>query len=129
VWFPKAHSDGLFETPLWLVRLTRKKGQAESWYLCDISAETAEEAFELVIEGCGCRWTIEEVHRQIKTDYHLKAVQLQRYEALKNFNAIFWRAMSFLYQHLDGLCIDLILHCEEQLPYKLSIYDVTGFMY
>jgi len=129
VWFPKEHTDGVFEKALWLVRLTRKRGQAESWYLCDIPAETEEEAFETVIEGYGSRWTIEEVHRQIKTDYHLEAVQLQRYQALKNFNAIFWTAMNFLYQHLEGLCIDLIMHCEEQLSYKLSIYDVTGFMY
>lgn len=129
VWFPKEHTDGVFEKPLWLVRLTRKKGKAESWYLCDIPATTEEEAFEMVMEGYGCRWTIEEVHRQIKTDYHLEAVQLQRYGALKNFNSIFWTAMNFIYQHLEGLSVDLILHCEEKLSYKLSIYDVTGFVY
>lgn len=129
VWFPKAHTDGVFEKPLWLVRLTRKNGQAESWYLCDIPAASEEDAFKIVMEGYGCRWTIEEVHRQIKTDYHLEAVQLQRYHALKNFNSIFWTGMNFLYQHLEGLSVDLIMHCEEKLSYNLSIYDVTGFVY
>jgi len=129
VWFPKEHTDGIFSTALWLVRLTRKNGQAESWYLCDIPAETEEEAFETVMQGYGCRWTIEEVHRQIKTDYHLEAVQLQRYNALKNFNTIFWTAMNFIYQHLEGLSIDLIVDCDEKLSYSYSIYDVTGFVY
>jgi hypothetical protein len=129
VWFPKEHTDGVFAKPLWLVRLTRKNGRAESWYLCDIPAETEEEAFEMVMEGYGCRWTIEEVHREIKSDYNLEAVQLQRYQALKNFNTIFWTAMNFIYQHLEGLSVDLIVHCEEKLSYNFSIYDVTGFVY
>ncbi len=95
VWLPKEHTDCVFKKPLWLVRLTRKNGQAESWYVCDIPAETEEDAFKKVMEGYGCRWTIEEVHRQIKTDYCLEAVQLQRYQALKNFNSIFWTAAKF----------------------------------
>lgn len=129
VGFPKEHADGVFEQLLWLVRLTRKNGKAESWYLCNISVETEEEAFEMVMEGYGCRWTIEEVHREIKNDYRLESVQLQRYQALKNFNTIFWTAMNFIYQHLEGLSVDLILHCEEKLSYNFSIYDVTGFVY
>lgn len=129
VWFPKEHNNGVFEKPLWLVRLTRKNGKAESWYLCDISAESAEEAFEIAIEGYGCRWTIEEVHREIKVDYHLESIQLQRYQALKNFNTIFWTAMNFIYQHLEGLCVDLIMDCEEKLSYKPRINDITGFVY
>jgi hypothetical protein len=129
VWFPKQTSDGHFSTALWLVRLTRKNGKAESWYLCDIPAQTEEEAFEMVMQGYGCRWTIEEVHRQIKTDYHLEGVQLQRYRALKNFNTIFWTAMNFIYQHLEGLSVDLIIDSDEKLSYKYSIYDITGFVY
>ena len=129
VWFPKEKSDANFSKALWLVRLTRKNGKAESWYLCDIPAQTEEEAFETVMQGYGCRWTIEEVHRQIKTDYHLETVQLQRYSALKNFNAVFWTAMNFIYQHLEGLSVDLIMDSDEQLSYKYSVYDITGFVY
>ena len=58
----------------------------------------------------------------------MEAVQLQRYQALKNFNTIFWTAMNFLYQHLEGMSVDLIVPCEEKLSYNLSIYDVTGFV-
>jgi len=129
VQLPKEHGEGCFSDPLWLVRLTRKEGRAESWYLCRIKAENEERAFETVIEGYGCRWKIEEVHRQIKTDYHLESVQLQRYVALKNFNVLFWAAMNFIYQHLDKLAVDLIQFCEEKLSYRPSIYDITGFVY
>lgn len=129
VWFPKEFTGGVFNKPLWLVRLRRKSGKGESWYLCDLAVETAQEAVEMVIEGYGCRWKIEEVHRQIKQDYHLESVRLQRYRALKNFNAIFWTAMNFIYQHLESLCVDLVMQCEEKLSYKLSINDFTGFIY
>ena len=92
-------------------------------------AMDAEQAFETALEGCGCRRKIEEVHRQIKTDYHLESVQLQRYCALKNFNALFWMAMNFIYRDLDGLTVELIESCVEKLSYKPSIHDITGFCY
>jgi len=120
---------GMFSEALWLVRLTRRDGKAESWYLCGIEAENAEQAFETALEGYGCRWKIEEVHRQIKTDYQLESVRLQRYCALKNFNALFWTAMNFIYRDLDGLTVELIESCEEKLSYKPSIDDFIGFCY
>ena len=46
------------------------------------------------------RWKIEEVHRQMKKDYALEPVRLQRYEALKTMNALPWMAHSFLYTRL-----------------------------
>jgi hypothetical protein len=128
VYLPKEHG-GMFAEALWLVRLTRRDGEAESWYLCSIGAEDAGQAFETAVEGYGCRWKIEEVHRQIKTDYHLESVQLQRYCALKNFNALFWTAMNFIYRDLDGLTVELIESCVEKLSYKPSIHDITGFCY
>jgi hypothetical protein len=129
VWFPKEYSPKVFPTALWLIRLTRQQGKAESWYLCYIPVETEREAVEMVVEGYGCRWKVEEVHRQIKQDYNLESIQLQRYTALKNFNAIFWTAMNFIYQHLDGLCIPLIMNCKEKLSYRPTIRDFTGFVY
>ena len=57
------------------------------------------------MQGYGRRWKIEEVHRHVKTDYHLEAISLRRYVALKNLNFLLWVAMSFLYQHLEGLSI------------------------
>jgi hypothetical protein len=128
IYLPKERG-GVFPEALWLVRLTRRDGKAESWYLCSIEAENAEQAFETALEGYGCRWKIEEVHRQIKTDYHLESVQLHRYIALKNFNALFWTAMNFIYRDLDGLTVELIESCAEKLSYKPSIYDVIGFCY
>lgn len=129
VQLPKEHTDGVFAESLWLVRLTRKNGKAESWYLCNLDVENEEQAFKTVIEGYGCRWKIEEVHRQIKMDYQLESVRLQRYVALKNFNAIFWTAMNFIYQHLNGLVVELIQSCEEKLVYKITMRDITGFVY
>jgi len=49
---------------------------------------SAYAAVELAIRGYGLRWKIEEVHRQIKGDYRLEAIRLERYEALKTMNAL-----------------------------------------
>jgi hypothetical protein len=57
----------------------------------------------------------------------MDAVQLHRHIAMKNFNVLFWTAMNFIYQDLEGLTVDLIESCVEKLSYKPSIYDVIGF--
>ena len=92
-------------------------------------AMDAEQAFETALEGYGCRWKIEEVHRQVKKDYHLASMRLHRYVALRNFNALFWTAMNFICRECEGLTVDLIESCVEKMSYKPSIYDVIGFCY
>jgi len=85
---------------LWLVVLKEKR-RGHCWLLCRFENVTdAGEAVALAIKGYGYRWKIEEVHRQVKKDYALEAIRLQRYEALKSMNALLWMALSFLYTRL-----------------------------
>ena len=75
------------------------------------------------------RWKIEEVHRQIKSDYKLEAICLQRYEALKSMNALLWMAVSFLYTKLESLTLEIIFHPELALVNRKKIKDVLRFIY
>jgi len=69
-------------------------------------------AIKTAFVGYGHRWTIEEVHQQIKSDYDLEGICLQRYEALKSMNALLWAAASFLYTRLENLSMEIIFHPE-----------------
>ena len=87
---------------LWLVVL-KEHNKGYCWHLCRLDCDTKKEAIETAFVGYGYRWKIEEVHRQIKGDYDLEGICLQRYEALKAMNALLWAAVSFLYTRLDSL--------------------------
>ena len=79
---------------LYLV-VVKEKGYC--WFLCHLPCHSSEEAVQMAFEGYGHRWKIKEVHRQVKVDYKLEDICLQRYKALKALNAIYWSAVSFLY--------------------------------
>lgn len=114
---------------LWLVVLKEER-RGYSWYSMNNPAcLTEQQAVQAVLEGYGLRWKIEEVHRQVKTDYNLEAIRLQRYEALKNLNALMWMAVSFLYTRLEPLVADIILEPELGLINKKEIVDMFRFVY
>jgi hypothetical protein len=93
---------------LWLVVMKKRHG-AYCWLLCYFKdCSSAQAAVELAVKGYGLRWKIEEVHRQIKVDYHLEEIRLERYEALKTMNALLWMAVSFLYTRLESLALTII---------------------
>lgn len=50
-----------------------------------------------VLESYRFRWKIEEVHRQIKTDFGWEDIQLLTYRRLQFMNTLLWVAISFLY--------------------------------
>ena len=125
---PKQYGDGPIKTALWLISVT-EPGKGKSWYLCYIAAESEREAIDIAMQGYGYRWKIEEVHRQIKNDYHLEEISLRRYVALKNFNALFWVVMSFNYFHLDGLSIHILSESKMQLVYRKKLHEYIGFIY
>jgi len=79
--------------------------------------------------GYGHRWKIEEVHRQIKSDYDLEGICMQRYEALKSMNALLWAAVSFLYTRLETLCMDIIFHPESALVNRKRLSDLLRFIF
>ena len=114
---------------LWLVVL-KQQGHGYSWYLMNNPAcLTEQDAVETVLEGYKLSWKIEEIHRQIKADYNLEAIRLQRYEALKTFNALLWMAVSFLYTRLEPMVVDIVLEPELGLVNRKKISDLLRFVY
>ena len=124
--FPHEHHEGSYKQSLWLVTAQRA-GKGRCYFLSHVNARTSEEAVKKVMEGYGCRWKIEEVHRQVKQDYHYESVSLKRYLALRNFNTLFWIAMGFLYQQLEDISLKLILEFREPLIYTGRLRDMGDF--
>lgn len=107
----------------------QEEGKGFCWLLCHLPCSTCEEAIKIAFKGYGHRWKIEEVHRQVKSDYHLEDICLQRYQALKALNAIFWSAVSFLYTRLDSLSKEILFHPLLSLVKKIKLSELFGFIY
>ena len=113
---------------LWLV-VVKEKRKGYCWFLCHLKEDNMKKAIDKAFKGYGHRWKIEEVHRQIKGDYGLERICLQRYEALKSMNALLWTAVSFLYTRLDNLSIEIITHKELGLQNRKKWPDLIRFVY
>lgn len=113
---------------LWLVVL-KERNKGYCWLLCHLNCATKKEAIKMAFVGYGHRWKIEEVHRQIKSDYDLEGICLQRYEALKSMNALLWAAVSFLYTRLENLSLEIIFHPELALVNRKRLYDLLRFIF
>jgi hypothetical protein len=124
--FPYEHREGSWGESLWLVTVKRP-GKQRCYFLSYIDAQTAEQAVRQVMEGYGCRWKIEEVHRQLKQDYNYESISLRRYLALRNFNTLFWITMGFLYQQLEDISLKLILEFRERLIYTGRFCNIGNF--
>jgi hypothetical protein len=124
--FPYEHNQSSWKNPLWLV-VVRREGKGLCYFLCSIAAKTAEQAVQQVMEGYGCRWRIEEVHRQVKQDYQYESISLKRYTALRNFNILFWMTMGFLYQQLEDISLQLILNFKEPIIYTGRLRNLGDF--
>ena len=108
---------------LWLVVLKeRRKGYC--WLLCHLNDTAKQVAIKTGVVGSGHRWKIDEVHLQIKNDYELEGICLQRYEALKSMNALLWAAVSFLYTRLENFCLDIIFHPKLALVNRRKFSDL-----
>jgi hypothetical protein len=113
---------------LYLV-VVKEDGKGYCWYLCHLSVGNSDEAVRLAFRGYGYRWKIEEIHRQTKGDYDLEGICLQRYEALKAMNALFWAAVSFLYTRLESLSKEILFQPLLSLVKKNRISELYGFIY
>ena len=82
-----------------------------------------------VFVGYGYRWKIEEVRRQIKQDYHLEEICVRRYEALKNFIALVFVMVGFLFTKLKLLGHNMTLLCRLNLLYRRKLKEISGFIY
>lgn len=114
---------------LYLV-VVKEEGKGYCWLLCHLPCRSCEEAVKIAFKGYGHRWKIEEVHRQVKVDYNLESICLQRYHALKALNALFWSAVSFLYTRLDNLSKEIIFQPLLSLVKKQNkLSELFGFIY
>ena len=113
---------------LWLVVLKEQR-KGYCWLLCHLNQTCKDAAIRTAFVGYGHRWKIEEVHRQVKVDYELEGICLQRYEALKAMNALLWTALSFLYTRLDNLSVDIITHVELGLNNRKKWSELLRFIY
>jgi len=55
-----------------------------------------EKVLKEMVAAYGARWKIKEFHRQIKVNFNLESISLQRYEALRNMVSIIFVIASFL---------------------------------
>jgi hypothetical protein len=113
---------------LYLV-VAREKGKGYCWYLCHLPCRSKGEAVVRACQGYSYRWRLEELHRQVKADYQLERVCVQRYEALKAMNALFWAAMSFLYTRLESVAKEMLFHPRLLLTRRGRLVELFGFIY
>lgn len=113
---------------LYLV-VVKERGKGYCWLLCHLPCNSSEEAVRVGFEGYGKRWKIEEVHRQVKNDYRLEDICIQRYQALKSLNAILWSTVSFLYTRLDSLAKEILFNPLLSLVKKTKLSYLCGFIY
>jgi hypothetical protein len=115
---------------LYLV-VAKEPGRGYVYYLCRFrSAYSDAKMVSMVIKYYGLRWSIEEVHRQIKQDFNWEGIQLLNYYSLKNMNALLWLAASFMYNKVRKITNYLIKVFPERLLYRdLSIDIKKNLMY
>lgn len=125
--FPHEYK-GKWPHKLWLV-VAKRDGRGYVWYLSHLPAETAQEAIQITMQGYGNRWKIEEVHRHIKSEYHLESIQLRKYVSLKNFMALFWVSMTLIYKEFQCLANELIAESSLKVTYRNSLWEYLNFIY
>jgi len=81
---------------LWLVACHRHGGGL-SWFLTTV-AGSREDVMRTVLEGYGERWRIEEIHRQLKQDFHFERIAVRDYPSLKALGVLVMLAAAFLMQ-------------------------------
>ena len=84
------------------IRSKRKDGTSRNgmfYLLCHNTNQSLLERdfVKYILESYRLRWKIEEVHRQVKTDFGWEDIQLQTYRRLQTMNTLLWVAISFLY--------------------------------
>jgi len=103
-----------------------KKGKTRKGYVFYISNLSENEInnqdiAKYVVESYRSRWKIEEVHRQIKTDFGWEDMQLLTYRRLQFMNTMLWCSMSYLYQldkwkyQLTEAFTNIMLECKNKL--------------
>jgi len=107
------------------------------YYLCRFRDQYSElQMVNMVIRYYGLRWSIEEIHRQIKQDFNWEAIQLMKYWSLKNMNALLWLSASFLYNEISRITPLLVQLFKNRMVYRNDLkekdknlmYRLTGLI-
>ena len=83
-----------------------RKGK-DFYLLCDFNDPTMTET-EIIakaMDTCRKRWSIEEVHRQMKQSMKWESMRLASYQGMKNLNAFMALALYFTYKCKDYIHI------------------------
>ena len=116
------------------IRSKRKDGTYRSgmfYLLCHNPDQSLLERdfVKFVLESYHLRWKIEEVHRQVKTDFGWEDIQLQTYRRLQTMNTLLWVAISFLY-NLDQWKYRLAkVFTNLMLEKKSKLSELNKFVY
>lgn len=129
----KSHKSNSVEISLVVVRKykngTRKGG--DFYLLCDFNNPnlTESEVIAKAIDTYRRRWSIEEVHRQMKQSMKWESMRLKTYRGMKNLNAFMTLALYFIYKCKDHIQI-LKIGFPKLLIYKNSDkYKMLEFCY
>jgi len=114
---------------LYLV-IAKEKDKGYVYYLCRFRKEySAEKTVQMAIQYYGMRWSIEEVHQQIKQDFGWEKIQFLHYESLKNMNALLWIAAGFIYNEVRKIALYLIKKIPGRMVYKNFKKEFSKNMY
>ena len=99
--------------------IAKEKGKGFVYYLCRFRKQySKQEMTRMAIQYYGLRWSIEEVHRQLKQDFGWEKMQLLTYTSLKNMNALLWLAASFIYNEVRKIAVYLIKKMPGRMLYQ-----------
>jgi len=131
---PKKYPE-LANTNLVVAQISSKKknGKTPTGIFYHISSNPnfvgTERAFiKFVIESYRLRWKIEEVHRQIKTDFKWENMQLLRFSRLQFMNTMLWVAISYLYD-LDSWKYRFANVFSNLMLEKNKLVELNSFIY
>lgn len=110
--------------------IAKEAGKGYVYYLCRFRNKySKKEMVQMAIQYYGMRWSIEEVHRQIKQDFGWEKMQLLTYSSLKNMNALLWLAASFIYNEVRKITVYLIQRIPERMLYRNFNKEINKYMY
>ena len=116
------------------IRSKRKNGKYRSgmfYLLCRLPGNeiSEREMVKFVLDSYRLRWKIEEVHRQVKTDFGWENIQLLTFRRLQFMNTLLWVALSFLYG-LDRWKYRLVkVFTNFMLERKNKLSELNKFVY
>ena len=88
-----------------------------------------EEIIQKSLHYYKIRWKVEEVHRQVKSDFKWESIQVMTYQRLKTLNALLWIAIGFLYKMESMKWIFASTFSYFMLDNKTKLKELSKFIY